>query len=674
MQHWLYKVLLVIILALSGSENCFAQSQKVLTINSYPSDEFQIEMDEYLTMLLDSANSLTIQDVSRPEVGWQFKDYSSIKIGKHKHYWLRLVIKNNSPNDIYFLSYVQGSFVTLHSFNNSNGYSVKQSGLLLPLSKRNQKSRFGHLPYIELTSSHGAEQTIYWKVNNEFLPHTSPHTNLPNSLSTFEYAIHQSRTKLFVFVSFCAILFGLFLYHFIMFILLKDAMYLYSAFFLFSAALFMMYFKGYILELFLADHPYVNYTYANGIILCLFLFSTYLFVNKFIDAKIWLPRWHKVISVSLPIVLVFSFLSGFSQYALLVSLVLWIIQMLFLGFIGFALLKKRHPLRHYYLVAFSVFTFGLVLNIVFNFIKFDQGVWDPGDIGIIGLQLFLAVGLAKRINLLNEEKQSAQTSLILQLQENQQLQQKVTIELEEKIAERTQAIKEQNEKLTRLNLLKDKLFSIISHDIKSPLNQLSGTLYMMERDIISKEEIKDVIPKIRKNLSSNSSFMSELLAWAASQMDGFKIQASRVQAKGVTGEICSLLQPQAEAKQISIHNLIHPMATVWADVEMFKSIIRNLLSNAIKFSKEGGRVSITSQTNGSFVTFFVEDTGIGIEPGKISKIFSSEVTTTRGTANEKGTGMGLFICKDFVEKNGGSIWLEKSTPEGTLFTFKLPMA
>lgn len=294
------------------------------------------------------------------------------------------------------------------------------------------------------------------------------------------------------------------------------------------------------------------------------------------------------------------------------------------------------------------------------------------EVGAACETFLIALALSARYTRLKKENEEAQLELIAQLPKNHYQQQQTTSQLEDQVNERTREIQQQNEKLTKLNLLKDKLFSIISHDIKSPLSQLLGTLYLIEKDKISKDEIKNLMPQIRRNLVNNENFLAELLAWTRNQLEGGKINQGYFNLKAATDDIVTLILPQAEAKKIKLTNHLRDTVNVYADAEMIKTVIRNLLVNAVKFTNEGGAIDVSVRVKNELTTFFVADSGVGIHPEKQKTLFTMSLESTRGTANEKGTGLGLLICKDFVTNNGGEIWVESELRVGSKFAFTIP--
>jgi two-component system, sensor histidine kinase and response regulator len=190
--------------------------------------------------------------------------------------------------------------------------------------------------------------------------------------------------------------------------------------------------------------------------------------------------------------------------------------------------------------------------------------------------------------------------------------------------------------------------------------------------MISKEEIKTVIPKIRENLSNKSNFLNELFIWARSQMEGVTLKQVSLDMRLLIENNHALLQPTADLKEIRLINRVDQSLYVFADEEMVKTVLRNLVSNAIKFTRQGGEVLTSAWPEQDWVTVFVKDNGLGVSPKEVDNLFTPQIHSTTGTDNEVGTGIGLLICKDFVEANGGKIWLEQSDDNGSTFAFTLP--
>jgi PAS domain S-box-containing protein len=255
---------------------------------------------------------------------------------------------------------------------------------------------------------------------------------------------------------------------------------------------------------------------------------------------------------------------------------------------------------------------------------------------------------------------------------------KKNIEIKNKhfrLMELSQELAEQKQKSDDLNNLKDRLLSIISHDFRSPLNSLQGLLTLLQGQMITEAELRDLSTRMLERVKVISTFLDNLLNWAKSQMEGSRVNKSRWNLTEVILDKMKLYQIQAEQKNIHLHCHIPIDLVVLADVNMIQLVIRNLLSNAIKFSPAQAKIELNAhEIVGNFILVSIQDTGIGIEPDKINKLFGSENVSTLGTHNEPGTGLGLLLCKDFVEKNGGSIWVESVASQGTCFYFTIPKA
>lgn len=227
-------------------------------------------------------------------------------------------------------------------------------------------------------------------------------------------------------------------------------------------------------------------------------------------------------------------------------------------------------------------------------------------------------------------------------------------------------------KLLELNNQKDKLFSIVSHDLKSPLNSLTGLLTMIEKGWITEQDFKQHLPGLSKKMQATTDLLTNLLLWARSQMKGEIQQMAKFDFAQIATSAIESVEGQATQKQISIENKVKSPAYVYADKNMIEVVLRNLLSNAIKFSHVQQSVILTASPSKGVLNVCVRDNGLGIEKKKAQTIFELKSISTSGTLDEKGTGLGLLLCKDFVEKNGGKIWVESEEGKGSSFYFAVP--
>ena len=238
-------------------------------------------------------------------------------------------------------------------------------------------------------------------------------------------------------------------------------------------------------------------------------------------------------------------------------------------------------------------------------------------------------------------------------------------------------LKEKNAQLAELNASKDKFFSIIAHDLRGPFSSLIGLseVVLMFLDEYSKEDIRKNMLRIKSSSEAVSSLLENLLTWSRLQRGVLTYSPEALDMQQVVEDNIELMYSQSEQKQIALHNFVPPNTMAYADVHICNAVIRNLLSNALKFTPEGGRISVAAMRDESEVLMSVADTGTGISPEDIGKLFRIDVQFTNiGTSGERGTGLGLKLCKDLIDAQNGRIWVESELGKGTIFRFTLPIA
>ncbi|MCF8241763.1 MAG: PAS domain S-box protein [Melioribacteraceae bacterium] len=244
----------------------------------------------------------------------------------------------------------------------------------------------------------------------------------------------------------------------------------------------------------------------------------------------------------------------------------------------------------------------------------------------------------------------------------------------DKLAEH--AFKRYTEELEELNANKDKFFSIIAHDLKSPFNSLLGLLDILLEDIddLEKNEIKEFVQSINHSSRKIFNLIQNLLEWSRIQTNRFEFKPAYHKLVPIINELMELYEPIAREKGITLENQITTDLEVYCDKNMLEVVLRNLTSNAIKYTKRGGNIWLSwEDTNANHIIINVVDNGVGIEKNRIDKLFILGTnTSTQGTNNEEGTGLGLILCKEFIEKNDGEIWFRSDEGEGSMFSFTIP--
>ena len=232
-----------------------------------------------------------------------------------------------------------------------------------------------------------------------------------------------------------------------------------------------------------------------------------------------------------------------------------------------------------------------------------------------------------------------------------------------------------NEQLKYEIDVKNRFFSIISHDLKSPFTSLLGMTQLMSQmaDRFNKDKLVQYANNVNEAGNRIFELLQNLLEWSRLQMEGTKLDREKISLEDLTRESIEILHAIALEKDISLTNKIKKTAA-FADQDMVRTVIRNLIANSLKFTPSGGKIEVSSIKQDDAVQVTVSDTGVGMSPEQAEKIFSlDQKTTTTGTAGEKGTGLGLPLCKDMLEKNQGRIWVESTPGKGSQFHFTLPI-
>ena len=237
-------------------------------------------------------------------------------------------------------------------------------------------------------------------------------------------------------------------------------------------------------------------------------------------------------------------------------------------------------------------------------------------------------------------------------------------------------IKDQNKELIKLNSDKDRFISILAHDLRNPFSAFLGLTGLLSEnirkyDIDKTETFINIINQRAQNIFD---LLDELLLWTSVQSGKLPFKPQKIDLSKVCNEVIELLEINAKIKDIGITNHIVDQTNLFVDLNMIKTVLRNLISNAIKFTNEKGHIAIQAKSNESIITITISDDGTGINPQDISKLFDiSQMFTSRGTADEQGSGLGLLLCKEFVVKHGGTIWVESEVGTGSDFKFTIPL-
>ena len=361
-----------------------------------------------------------------------------------------------------------------------------------------------------------------------------------------------------------------------------------------------------------------------------------------------------------PLVASFIFMNGMHLGMDLYFILYGILAVFFLKDVAFMLFTIAFSMVNFFVLSVVLNQFLYELKNINNFLYlFNEGV----------AIVFIFYGLY----LVKNENTIYQLSI---LDKNNDLRQKnVQIQLQtEKIKKDASLLEKQTGELTELNALRNKLFSIISHDLKAPMYAMRNFFTEVQQNNMPARELKKMIPGVVNDLNYTTGLMDNLLQWSKAQMQSDAVYPQKVDIGESIEETVQLLRRQSAAKQIKIETDAAEGVIGFMDKDMLKLVLRNLISNAIKFTPEKGNIKIGVHVNCTIVEVYVQDNGTGISREALSKINSNNFYSTKGTASESGTGLGLKLCKEFMARNGGQLYIESKPGEGSTFSFSLPKA
>ncbi len=543
-----------------------------------------------------------------------------------------------------------------------NGWTHLIAGDTIPISKRELRHRH---PIFNFSIDPGRKKTIYLRTQ------TISSVQMPVVIWQRD-VFYQSNYHLQLLNGlFYGAMLTMALYQLFLFFSIRD-----RATFFYVVALFTMvnvvsFYQGYTFVYGHPEWPEINDWFAmiNG---PLFVASSSLLTRSFLNLRKY-SRWldnailinmSGNILVAILMMIFYRQISyGYHHFFVLTHCVI------VLSASAYCLYKKFLPAR-YYLLAWVTPLIGAG-----GFTASNLGL-APGflgtnyfilEVGCILQMLFISFALGDKFNaLVNENEKARQQELSREKSEKERL--------ELIVQQRTEEISHKNSKLEEVNRIKDKLFSVVSHDIKGPLATLQQVLRLVKIKKLDADEFKQVSGELEVQLDKTNEFIDNLLQWAKLQLRGETFEPTRLIVRDVVTETLELMQLEANKKSITIISDLPENGVVVADLNMIRTVLRNLLMNAVKFTPMNGAVRISGQIVDHKVIVSVSDTGVGIPGRNLERLFTMRSVTTLGTHQEKGTGLGLLLCREFIEKNGGTIWVESEENRGTTFSFSLPVA
>lgn len=387
--------------------------------------------------------------------------------------------------------------------------------------------------------------------------------------------------------------------------------------------------------------------------------SRLFFTQTYLHTTELLPEWNRWLGRLMRIefgVFMMGLLSYLFRWDTLHWLVDWVgifgvITLAIMLSVGVSAYQKGFRPARFFVLANALFVLGGIMFILreMNLLPESFLTRYAVQFGVIAQVVLFSLGLGNRLN-------------------------RTQVELTEQKLEK-EKMEQQKAQQAELNRLKDKLLSVISHDLRSPLVSFEAFFNLLTNhyDQLDKKEILKLTQSARNNLEQQKQLLNNLLEWAKSQWEGSSFRPEKIALSKVIARNVSLLQSTAEIKQLVIETDLLTEATIYADREMIEFVVRNVLHNAIKFSHLSSKIGIKVEQLGDGIVLAIKDEGVGM-PSEILKSLTNQESgvSMKGTANEKGTGLGLVICREFIAKNNGHLRIESVLNQGTTVTVKFP--
>ncbi len=505
---------------------------------------------------------------------------------------------------------------------------------------------------------------------------------LPIKIKSFETIYKEDTSEnlwlgIYIGISILIVFFLAFLW-----LLSRDRVYIYFMLHTISLAIINIHLKGVANVLFWSNAPLINLYQPSIFALTLFALA---FAIVFLETSSKHPKLHRWLIATLwATILVFPIdIMGFHQTANQLVKALILIGSTLMVIAGFAAYNRGFKPARLFIAGRIIFLASLLLNILqrVDILSYEFSIIYALQVGSLINIVLLSFALADRLKILCGEKNDEKEVIYAKIKENEEIVRQQNALLSLKVEERaremkkqTQILEEQKSQLEELNKTKDKIFSVIAHDLRGPLGNVSQLADMMAIDENLRNE--ETIELLKDASKRSFDLLDSLLHWAKAQFGDSEYQRSKLNIKELAENTLKLYHLKATAKEIKVSNNVPNNLLANADKNMIDTVIRNLLSNALKFTIVGGTIELggSKDEEKGIVTFWVKDSGMGISKEKLETIFEAgKNKSVIGTDGEVGSGLGLVICKDFIEKNEGTISATSNQGRGSIFSITIPI-
>jgi len=640
-------------------------------------DEDKEQFDDlinYFYLLKEPPSGLEFERLVQEDKENLFLPYEDFEqpLDRDQYYWGNFEIRNDLEHDVTYALYMGNmDFIEFYYTLGDSPYQQINAGFLRPMSQRSDPNE--HSQIVRFTIPRGETITCYVKaINRKFGPlEFILELYTPRKI---HQVINKEQRNLLQGI-FQGILWIMIIYNLFFGILNKDRTYYYYAAYMFTLSLFFANLFGILTTYVFPEAPHLLiYIWLITQTAAIFYIQ---FLRYFLNLKDLLPKWNKATGyinvgmIAFVIIKAIYFLVageyGFMQYLSQIMILAGVILTIALVI---ALYKTKNTLARYFI--FGSLSLGIAMSVsLFLFLegaKFTLSYFYSLQIGIIAEIAFFSLGLGYKMRMMDQERQSAQENLILQLRENHRIQAQANLELEQKVEERTQDIQLKNQELSNLSEEKSHLVGIVAHDLRNPLTSaLSVTELMSSEEECLNEDQKDYLKVIGNSLKRINDMIVKILDVRAIESKTLNLNLQVVEVGNFVEKLVVRFRELSDKKGIDLV-LNKKASQVEVDLNYFTQVLENLISNAIKFSPNNKQIEINVSNSGKTTRLEVVDQGPGLTADDHKRIFGKyQRLSAKPTGGESSTGLGLSIAKKYVEAMKGKIWCESEEGKGAKF-------
>ncbi|RXK86706.1 sensor histidine kinase [Filimonas effusa] len=659
----------VLLFLLSWLPGCIAGSsvaaQPIVNLQPSAANVNAITHTEYYE---DKSGSLSFPDIQKGEVKAQFKPGNRhlLSYGLTKSaIWLHGRAANIEEKYFFLLfEYTNIDSITLYYFDKGKLH-VAHAGSHFPhrLNALNLPAYSFRIP-ADTAGSMSKEFWVRVRSSNSLI--------IPATLSTSEGLWHSYIRLYASELMYAGIVLALLFYNLSLYVWIRDKSYLYYLGYLFTLGSFiLLYLRGFRIFLGQGVADFIR-TYGFSMVAISYMFGLH-FAISFLQGSVLAPRLTrllKIISHMMWIVVACN-IAGWQTLVIHEEQLLSLLTPLLVIMLAAAVYKKKYKPAIYFLAAWSFLLCAIVYfaACVMGLLRVQSWTLHALTIGSAIEMILLSFALGFRYLLLKRETAALQQAAMEMMKEH-------NYRLEREVVLRTKELQQALVSLTASNKVKDKLLGIVSHDFKTPLNNLYWLLDHMIPGTTSPERISRLRLEVSVELKRISMTMDNILNWSLTQTNGLIPRPENLLLPVLFEQILVETALAARKKQIILEVQVADSIMVWADPAQLRLVLLNLMHNAVKFSNTGGKVVLSAvNTSLTFVEIAVSDSGIGMTKGEAEQLLNAQTVSSRqGTAKEAGTGMGILLCREFISANGGVLYLESREGAGTRFYFQLKAA